>query len=77
MTLHQLPARTVAVRTFTWSLSEERVREALHALLADLASEPGWEVVRAEGMDSDVDWNAAGCAAPLPHRLPRPPRPLR
>lgn len=65
VTLHQLPARTVAVRTFTWSLSEERVREALHALLADLASEPGWEVVRAEGMDSDVDWNAAGYNPPF------------
>lgn len=65
--LRQLPERVQAVKTFTWSLSEENIRKNLQALVSDLANDNEWQGVgTGHGHDlGGLEWCAAGYNAPF------------
>lgn len=61
--LRQLPSRTQAVSTFTWSLKEANVRAHLEALVAEIQADPEWQPVITE--NGEPEWCAAGYNAPF------------
>ena len=61
--LRQLPSRTQAVTTFTWSLKEANVAAHLKALMTQIEADPEWCAVITE--NGEPEWCAAGYNAPF------------
>eukprot|EP01043_Picozoa_sp_COSAG02_P042448 COSAG02_NODE_3610_length_6484_cov_2.117269_6_plen_238_part_00 len=61
--LRQLPSRTQAVNTFTWSLKEANVAAHLEALVTQIEADPEWCAVITE--NGEPEWCAAGYNAPF------------
>ena len=61
--LRQLPSRTQAVSTFTWSLNEANVVAHLDALVKEIEVDPEWDAVVTE--HGVPEWCAAGYNAPF------------
>jgi hypothetical protein len=61
--LRQLPSRTQAVNTFTWSLKEANVAAHLEALVTEIEADPEWCAVITE--NGEPEWCAAGYNAPF------------
>ena len=63
--LRLLPERIVAVRTFTWGLSEDNIRTNLQALVSDLAHDREWQGDTTGHAASGAEWCVAGYNAPF------------
>ncbi|KAL1526837.1 hypothetical protein AB1Y20_015529 [Prymnesium parvum] len=63
ITLRQLPERTQAVQTFTWSFRADRAQQHLAMLLSDLEKDGKYKPKRNE--QGEVDWQAAGYNPPF------------
>lgn len=63
VTIHQLPERVQAVRTFSYKFSHESSRKNLELLLADLEGSSDWAVKR--GANGEPRWQAAGYNPPF------------
>ena len=61
--LRQLPSRTQAVGTFTWSLKEANVAAHLEALVQEIEADPEWDTVVTH--NGEPEWCAAGYNAPF------------
>ena len=63
VTIRELPERVQAVRKFTWSLKEANVQANRDALMAELDSDPDWEI--APAADGSPAWHVQGYNPPF------------